>query len=139
VGEVIPRLLVLGSMRNQAEQARGSKPVGSIPPWPLHQLLPPGSRPVPLVMDCYWELGVKGTLCSLRCFWSWCFISVLATLTRTWVPQLTREQNSLFCPILASCLLLQRLTTPQGSRSSNQHSDKVWGPALTFCFDGRCY
>jgi hypothetical protein len=30
----IPGLLVLGS-RKQAEQARGSKPVRSIPPWPL--------------------------------------------------------------------------------------------------------
>jgi hypothetical protein len=25
----------------KAEQARGSKPVSNIPPWPLHQLLPP--------------------------------------------------------------------------------------------------
>jgi hypothetical protein len=31
----------LGSIREQAEQARGSKPVRSIPPWPLHQLLIP--------------------------------------------------------------------------------------------------
>ena len=29
----------LGSIREQAEQARGSKPVKNIPPWPLHQLL----------------------------------------------------------------------------------------------------
>jgi hypothetical protein len=29
----------LGSIREQAEQARGSKPVMNIPPWPLHQLL----------------------------------------------------------------------------------------------------
>jgi hypothetical protein len=36
-----PRLVVLGSIRKQAEQARGSKPVSNIPPWPLHQLLPP--------------------------------------------------------------------------------------------------
>jgi hypothetical protein len=41
VGGVIPGLLVLGSIRKQAEQARGSKPVSSIPPWSLHQLLPP--------------------------------------------------------------------------------------------------
>jgi hypothetical protein len=33
--------LVLGSIREQAEQARGSKPVSNIPPWPLHQLLLP--------------------------------------------------------------------------------------------------
>jgi hypothetical protein len=31
----------LGSIREQAEQARGGKPVSSIPPWPLHQLLLP--------------------------------------------------------------------------------------------------
>jgi hypothetical protein len=29
----------LGSIREQAEQARGSKPVKNIPPWPLYQLL----------------------------------------------------------------------------------------------------
>jgi hypothetical protein len=41
VGGTIPGLVVLGSIRQQAEQARGSKPVSSIPPWPLHQLLLP--------------------------------------------------------------------------------------------------
>jgi hypothetical protein len=35
----ISGLVVLGSIREQAEQARGSKPVENIPPWPLHQLL----------------------------------------------------------------------------------------------------
>ena len=34
-------LVLLGSIREQAEQARGSKPVENIPPWPLHQLLLP--------------------------------------------------------------------------------------------------
>jgi hypothetical protein len=29
----------LGFYKQQAEQARGSKPVKNIPPWPLHQLL----------------------------------------------------------------------------------------------------
>ena len=37
----ISGLVVLGSIREQAEQARGSKPVKNIPPWPLHQLLLP--------------------------------------------------------------------------------------------------
>jgi hypothetical protein len=46
VGDAIPRLVVLGSTRKQAEQAKGSKPVSSTPPWPLHQLLPPGSYPM---------------------------------------------------------------------------------------------
>jgi hypothetical protein len=41
VGEAIPGLVVLDSIRKQAEQARGSKPVINIPPWPLHQLLLP--------------------------------------------------------------------------------------------------
>jgi hypothetical protein len=41
VGGAIPGLVVLGSIRKQAEQASGSKPVSSIPPWPLHQLLLP--------------------------------------------------------------------------------------------------
>ena len=41
VGGVILGLVVLGSIREQAEQARGSKPVRNIPPWPLHQLLLP--------------------------------------------------------------------------------------------------
>jgi hypothetical protein len=46
VGDAIPGLVALGSIRKQAEQARGSKPVSSIPLWPLNQLLPPGSCPV---------------------------------------------------------------------------------------------
>jgi hypothetical protein len=46
VGGAILGLVILGSMRKQAEQARGNKPVSSTPPWPLHQLLPPGSCPV---------------------------------------------------------------------------------------------
>ena len=41
VGGTIFGLVVLGSIREQAEQARGGKPVKNIPPWPLHQLLLP--------------------------------------------------------------------------------------------------
>jgi hypothetical protein len=41
VGGAISGLVVLGSVREQAEQARGSKPVKNISPWPLHQLLLP--------------------------------------------------------------------------------------------------
>jgi hypothetical protein len=37
----ISGLVVLGSVREQAEQARGSQPIRNIPPWPLHQLLLP--------------------------------------------------------------------------------------------------
>jgi hypothetical protein len=39
VGGTISGLVVLDSIREQAEQARGSKPVKNIPPWLLHQLL----------------------------------------------------------------------------------------------------
>jgi hypothetical protein len=41
VDGAIPGLVVLDSIKEQAEQARGSKPVSNIPPWPLHQLLLP--------------------------------------------------------------------------------------------------
>ena len=41
VGGAVPGLVFLDSIREQAEQARGSKPVRNIPPWPLHQLLLP--------------------------------------------------------------------------------------------------
>jgi hypothetical protein len=41
VGDAISGLTVLASIREQAEQARGSKPVKNTPPWPLHQLLLP--------------------------------------------------------------------------------------------------
>jgi hypothetical protein len=41
VGGTISRLVVSGSIRKQAEQARGRKPIMNIPPWPLHQLLLP--------------------------------------------------------------------------------------------------
>ena len=39
VGGTISGLIVLGSIREQTEKARGSKPVKNIPPWTLHQLL----------------------------------------------------------------------------------------------------
>ena len=41
VGGTISGLVVLGSIREHAEQAMGSKPVKNIPSWPLHQLLLP--------------------------------------------------------------------------------------------------
>jgi hypothetical protein len=41
VGGTNSGLAVLGSIREQAKQARGSKPVKNIPPWLLHQLLLP--------------------------------------------------------------------------------------------------
>jgi hypothetical protein len=44
VGGTISGLVVLDSIREQAEQARGSKPVRNILPWPLHQLLLPARK-----------------------------------------------------------------------------------------------
>jgi hypothetical protein len=41
VGGAISGLVVLGSIREQAEQARRGRLVKNIPPWPLHQLLLP--------------------------------------------------------------------------------------------------
>jgi hypothetical protein len=41
VGSAIPGLVVLGSIRKQAEQARGNNAVSNIPPWSLHQFLLP--------------------------------------------------------------------------------------------------
>ena len=41
VGGTISVLVVLGSIREQAEQAKGSKPVRNIPPGPLHLFLLP--------------------------------------------------------------------------------------------------
>ena len=41
LGGTIYGLVVLGSIREQPEQARGGKPVKNISPWPLHQLLLP--------------------------------------------------------------------------------------------------
>jgi hypothetical protein len=39
VGGAISGLAILGSIREQAEQARRSKPIKNIPSWPQHQLL----------------------------------------------------------------------------------------------------
>jgi hypothetical protein len=41
VGGTISGLVILGSIKEQAEQARGIKPVKNNPPWLLHQLLLP--------------------------------------------------------------------------------------------------
>jgi hypothetical protein len=41
VSGAITGLEVFDSIRQQAEQARRSKSVRNIPPWPLHQLLLP--------------------------------------------------------------------------------------------------
>jgi hypothetical protein len=40
VGGDTPGLVVLGAIRNKAEQAMANKPVISVPPWPLVLCLP---------------------------------------------------------------------------------------------------
>ena len=53
-------MAVLGFIRKQAEQSRGSKPVSYISPWPLHQLLLPNllefQSSLPLVMNSSLEV-----------------------------------------------------------------------------------
>jgi hypothetical protein len=60
VGGTISGLVVLGSIREKAEQARGSKPVKNIIPWPLRQLLLPALLEfqswLPLVMNSSMEV-----------------------------------------------------------------------------------
>jgi hypothetical protein len=41
MGSAISGLVVLGSIRKQAEQARRSNSLSNIPPWPLHHPLLP--------------------------------------------------------------------------------------------------
>jgi hypothetical protein len=41
VGGAIPGMVVLCSIREQAEQPKGNKPVSNIPPWLLYQHLLP--------------------------------------------------------------------------------------------------
>ena len=61
VGGAIPGLIVLGSIRKQAEQARRSKPGSNIPPWPLHQLLLPDL----LELQTWFPLGVNSSVGSV--------------------------------------------------------------------------
>jgi len=60
VGGTTPGLVVLGSIRKQTEQARGSKPVSNIPLRPLHQLQLPDlfefQSWLPLVMNSNVEM-----------------------------------------------------------------------------------
>jgi hypothetical protein len=60
VGGAIPGLVVLGSIRKQAEQARGIKQVSHIPPLPLYQLRLPDllefQSSLPLVINSSMEV-----------------------------------------------------------------------------------
>jgi hypothetical protein len=59
VGGTISGLVFLGFIREQAEQASGSKPVNNTPPWLLHQVLLPDLLEflswLPLVMNSSME------------------------------------------------------------------------------------
>ena len=94
MGGAIPGLVVLSSVRKQIEQAKGSKPVSSTPPWPLPQLLPPGSHHfevlfwVPSRMEYTVEVKGKLGLSSLDWLWSRSFITVVETLRQSLVHEI---------------------------------------------------
>ena len=74
VGVAIPDLVVLGSIREQAEQARGSKPVKNIFPWPLHQLLLPELSSSPDFLWWWmakWKCKLNKTFPPQLAFGSW--------------------------------------------------------------------
>ena len=76
-----PGLAVLGSTK----KSRLSKPVSSTPPWPLHQLLSPGSCPawVPVLtsLDERWCMSQTNPLLP-RLLWLQCFITTTVTLSK---------------------------------------------------------
>ena len=59
MGGTISGLVVLGFIRKQAEQARESKPVKNIPPWPLHQLLLPDLLEFQSWLPWWWTAAWK--------------------------------------------------------------------------------
>ena len=69
-------LVVLGSIREQAEQARGSKPVSNIPPWPLNQLLLPDLLEfqswLPWWWTAMWKCKLNKPFPPQLASWSWC-------------------------------------------------------------------
>lgn len=63
--------VVLKYIRKHANEAIKVKQVSSSPPWPLHQLLPPGSSLTSLddrLQDIRWINPFSPSY-----FWSWCF------------------------------------------------------------------
>ena len=50
MGGAIPKLVVLGSIRKQVEQAMRNEPVSSMPLWSLHRA--PASRILPCLSSC---------------------------------------------------------------------------------------
>lgn len=92
-GSCYPALVVLGPIRSQVcgqtEQAMGNKAVSGTPLWPLRQLLSPGSCPIwdpalPSFSGEQRRVSMSQTNPSLPdLLWSWCFVAVIETLTRT--------------------------------------------------------
>jgi hypothetical protein len=76
MGGAIPGLVVLCSIRKQAEQARESNPVSSTPPWPLHEL--PSSF-CPGWIPALTSFGDEEQCRSV----SWIFSEGMQTLTKT--------------------------------------------------------
>lgn len=90
LGGFIPVLVVLDSIIKQSEQARGSKPGGSIPPLPLHHLLPLRSCPVSVPVDslhdeqqCWSVTQIKPSPTPQTCILVMVFRSATETLTNT--------------------------------------------------------
>jgi hypothetical protein len=78
--------MVLGSIRRQVEQARGNKPLSSIPPWPLHQLLPPAlleflSSLPPMMNSDLLKVKPNNPFPLQLVFWSWYFIAAINVKT----------------------------------------------------------
>jgi hypothetical protein len=76
VGGAIPGLTVLGSIRKQAVQARGSKPISNIPPWLLYQRLPYVSSCPDFLRwwTAMWKCKLNKPFPPQLASWSWCFV-----------------------------------------------------------------
>jgi hypothetical protein len=83
VNGIILKLMVLGSIRKQAEQTTRSKPVSSTLSCPLYQLLPSvlGLARVPVLASL--RICKLNKLSFPSCFWSWCFVTAILTLSKT--------------------------------------------------------
>lgn len=84
VGGIGHGLVFLDSIRKQAEQAKGRKPVSSPPPWPLHQFLP--SRILPYLNSCPGFLWWWTAMCRYKknkpfplqlAFWFWYLVTTI--------------------------------------------------------------
>ena len=103
-GRCHPWVGVLSSVRNQAEQTTRNKPVNRTLPWPLHQLLPPGSCLVwvPVCIFFYdkqrcGHVNLINTFI-LKFLWSWYFIAAIVTLTKAELPPvLFKNEYAKFC------------------------------------------